>query len=88
MLQFQEAVGRSLQSTSFSLASGQEDKLNLHKRVQDRWLIEMIDEGCCLSMHQPWASLLVAGIKLYVLKQQLSVSYSYINLYCLLVTHL
>ena len=32
-------------------------------RLQDRSLQEMRDEGCCLSMHQPWASLLVAGIK-------------------------
>ena len=32
-------------------------------RVQDRELQEMSDEGMCLSMHQPWASLLVLGIK-------------------------
>ncbi|XP_063984542.1 activating signal cointegrator 1 [Diachasmimorpha longicaudata] len=32
-------------------------------RVQDKELLEMVDEGLCLSMHQPWASLLVAGIK-------------------------
>jgi len=41
--------------------------MSLHMRVQDRELIEMIDDGYCLSMHQPWASLLVAGIKVYVL---------------------
>jgi TPP-dependent trihydroxycyclohexane-1,2-dione (THcHDO) dehydratase len=47
--------------------------MSLHKRVQDRELIEMIDDGCCLSLHQPLASLLVAGIKVYVLlKLQLS----------------
>lgn len=34
-------------------------------RLQDRELQEMKDEGCCLSMHQPWASLLVEGIKKY-----------------------
>ncbi|XP_071512017.1 activating signal cointegrator 1-like [Diadema antillarum] len=34
-------------------------------RVQDRELMEMSDEGRCLSMHQPWASLLVAGIKMH-----------------------
>lgn len=34
-------------------------------RVQDRELQEMRDEGMCLSMHQPWASLLVAGIKIH-----------------------
>ncbi|XP_062618725.1 activating signal cointegrator 1-like [Saccostrea cucullata] len=32
-------------------------------RLQDRELQEMSDEGVCLSMHQPWASLLVKGIK-------------------------
>ncbi|XP_025078009.1 activating signal cointegrator 1-like isoform X2 [Pomacea canaliculata] len=33
--------------------------------IQDRELNEMSDEGMCLSMHQPWASLLVAGIKMH-----------------------
>ncbi|XP_049814796.1 activating signal cointegrator 1 [Schistocerca nitens] len=44
--------------------SYQEDDIrqNIH-RVQDRELLEMSDDGYCLSMHQPWASLLVAGIK-------------------------
>ena len=32
--------------------------------IQDRELNEMSDEGMCLSMHQPWASLLIAGIKM------------------------
>uniref|UniRef100_A0A8C5PNG1 Activating signal cointegrator 1 n=1 Tax=Leptobrachium leishanense TaxID=445787 RepID=A0A8C5PNG1_9ANUR len=32
-------------------------------RIQDRELQEMSDPGMCLSMHQPWASLLVAGVK-------------------------
>ena len=34
-------------------------------RVQDRELLEMSDDGMCLSMHQPWASLLVMGIKIH-----------------------
>uniref|UniRef100_G3PXV0 Activating signal cointegrator 1 n=1 Tax=Gasterosteus aculeatus aculeatus TaxID=481459 RepID=G3PXV0_GASAC len=35
-----------------------------HKlRLQDRDLQEMSDGGWCLSMHQPWASLLIKGIK-------------------------
>lgn len=34
-------------------------------RVQDRELLEMTDEGMCLSMHQPWASLLIEGIKIH-----------------------
>ncbi|KAK7116658.1 activating signal cointegrator 1-like isoform X2 [Littorina saxatilis] len=33
--------------------------------IQDRELNEMSDEGMCLSMHQPWASQLVAGIKVH-----------------------
>ncbi|KAM9409483.1 activating signal cointegrator 1 isoform 1-T1 [Pholidichthys leucotaenia] len=32
-------------------------------RLQDRELQEMYDGGWCLSMHQPWASLLVKGVK-------------------------
>ena len=32
-------------------------------RLQDQELQEMKDDGMCLSMHQPWASLLVWGIK-------------------------
>ncbi|CAG0920428.1 unnamed protein product [Notodromas monacha] len=34
-------------------------------RVQDRELMTMSDMGWCLSMHQPWATLLVAGVKLH-----------------------
>jgi hypothetical protein len=33
-------------------------------RLQDSDLQVMSDEGFALSMHQPWASLLVAGIKM------------------------
>lgn len=32
------------------------------QRVQDQGLLEMFDQGLCLSLHQPWASLLVYGI--------------------------
>ena len=32
-------------------------------RIQDRAILEMSDDGMCMSMHQPWASLLVKGIK-------------------------
>ena len=32
-------------------------------RIQDKEFQEMSDSGACLSMHQPWASLLVQGIK-------------------------
>ncbi|XP_023704813.1 activating signal cointegrator 1 [Cryptotermes secundus] len=58
---FREDMGRSMQTASLRL----DDSMNLHRRVQDRELIEMLDEGYCLSLHQPWASLLVAGIKLH-----------------------
>ncbi|KAK3098710.1 hypothetical protein FSP39_022297 [Pinctada imbricata] len=34
-------------------------------RIQDKELLEMSDEGMCMSMHQPWASLLVKGIKVH-----------------------
>lgn len=34
-------------------------------RVQDSELQQMSDSGRCLSMHQPWASLLVEGIKMH-----------------------
>lgn len=35
----------------------------VYNRVQDKELVELSDMRNCLSMHQPWASLLVAGIK-------------------------
>lgn len=35
----------------------------IYNRVQDKELLEVADMRSCLSMHQPWASLLVAGIK-------------------------
>lgn len=38
--------------------------LSQYPRVQDTELQEMSDTGRCLSMHQPWASLLVEGIKM------------------------
>ncbi|XP_011639868.1 activating signal cointegrator 1 [Pogonomyrmex barbatus] len=34
-------------------------------RIQDKEYLEMFDQGLCLSMHQPYASLLVAGIKIH-----------------------
>ncbi|EDQ91729.1 uncharacterized protein MONBRDRAFT_35853 [Monosiga brevicollis MX1] len=37
----------------------------LHKTHRDRELQEMADGGFCMSMHQPWASLLVYGIKMH-----------------------
>jgi hypothetical protein len=38
-------------------------KTPLTFRLQDKELQEMKDDGMCLTMHQPYASLLVQGIK-------------------------
>lgn len=35
----------------------------MYNRVQDKELLEISDLKKCMSMHQPWASMLVAGIK-------------------------
>lgn len=42
-----------------------QNSANANYRIQNPELQEMKDDGMCLSMHQPWASLLVAGIKKY-----------------------
>jgi hypothetical protein len=60
LFQFQQALGKPMQTALLRL----DGSMSFHRRVQDRELIEMLDEGYCLSMHQPWASLLAAGIKL------------------------
>ncbi|XP_054627276.1 activating signal cointegrator 1 isoform X2 [Dunckerocampus dactyliophorus] len=46
-----------------SLAQDKKEDLRSRLRLQDKELQEMSDGGWCLSMHQPWASLLVKGIK-------------------------
>lgn len=46
---------------SLAEEKGKEDRSRL--RLQDKELQEMADGGWCLSMHQPWASLLTRGIK-------------------------
>ncbi|XP_065498105.1 activating signal cointegrator 1 isoform X4 [Caloenas nicobarica] len=47
-----------------SLDGGDEPGLERSRlRIQDRELQEISDDGWCLSVHQPWASLLVRGIK-------------------------
>ncbi|XP_053661224.1 activating signal cointegrator 1 [Anopheles marshallii] len=48
------AVGAELRPSGYD---------GVYSRVQDKEFIEMSDMRHCLSMHQPWASLLVAGIK-------------------------
>ncbi|NXC38553.1 TRIP4 protein, partial [Penelope pileata] len=52
------------QGATRSMAAGEElDSERNRLRIQDRELQEISDDGWCLSMHQPWASLLVRGIK-------------------------
>ncbi|XP_057690298.1 activating signal cointegrator 1 [Corythoichthys intestinalis] len=46
-----------------SLAHDGKEGERARLRLQDKELQEMSDGGWCLSMHQPWASLLVKGIK-------------------------
>lgn len=36
---------------------------NTESRIQDKEYLEMSDQALCLSIHQPYASVLVAGIK-------------------------
>ncbi|KAF7703324.1 activating signal cointegrator 1 isoform X1 [Silurus meridionalis] len=51
-------------TTRRSKSEGIEQKAERSRlRIQDRELQEMVDGGWCLSMHQPWASLLTCGIK-------------------------
>ncbi|XP_060553293.1 activating signal cointegrator 1-like [Ruditapes philippinarum] len=50
---------------SGSTSKTKEPAGHVMSRIQDRELQEMSDEGMCMSMHQPWASLLVVGIKLH-----------------------
>ena len=56
-------VGKKAQSISRPKTNTADDKRPV-SRIQDRELQEMSDEGMCMSMHQPWASLLVCGIKM------------------------
>ncbi|XP_076880250.1 activating signal cointegrator 1 isoform X1 [Brachyhypopomus gauderio] len=54
-----ETSSRPRAKASDGKAGGERARL----RLQDRELLEMADGGWCLSMHQPWASLLTRGIK-------------------------
>ncbi|NWW32845.1 TRIP4 protein, partial [Panurus biarmicus] len=50
--------------TLHSMEAGSESVLERNRlRIQDRELQEISDDGWCLSLHQPWASLLVRGLK-------------------------
>ncbi len=56
--------GTSRKSLSKTVSSTQKSERS-RLRLQDKELQEISDGGWCLSMHQPWASLLVKGIKRY-----------------------
>ncbi|XP_076984300.1 activating signal cointegrator 1 isoform X2 [Tamandua tetradactyla] len=63
--QWVDQTGAASQKKAFHSA-GSELELNSHQhrlRIQDQEFQEGFDGGWCLSMHQPWASLLVKGIK-------------------------
>ena len=56
---FTQAVARS-HGTRSNDVSGESVS---NYRIQDSHLSGLSDNGVCLSMHQPWASLLVSGVK-------------------------
>ncbi|XP_049761511.1 activating signal cointegrator 1 isoform X4 [Elephas maximus indicus] len=62
--QWVDQIGAASQKKALHLA-GSELELDSHHRmrIQDQEFQEGFDGGWCLSMHQPWASLLVRGIK-------------------------
>lgn len=51
------------ESVSFKVMSTGSKYDGVYNRVQDKELLEVSDMKKCMSMHQPWASLLIAGIK-------------------------
>ncbi|XP_013201883.1 activating signal cointegrator 1 isoform X3 [Microtus ochrogaster] len=62
--QWVDNTGSVPQKTSLSAGTRLEPSLHQHQlRIQDQEFQEGFDGGWCLSMHQPWASLLVRGIK-------------------------
>ncbi|XP_072942428.1 activating signal cointegrator 1 [Epargyreus clarus] len=60
LLQFDESVDKQSYASATRPSAGLATS-----RIQDPELQEMSDTGKCLSMHQPWASLLVEGIKMH-----------------------
>lgn len=65
LFQFDDSVvGNSTAVLRGSSSKGTQKKYDgVYNRVQDKELLEVADMKSCMSMHQPWASLLVAGIK-------------------------
>ncbi|KAJ8884242.1 hypothetical protein PR048_016099 [Dryococelus australis] len=64
MLKFQDSSFSFDEDTLKNHVAGVTPDRNCY-RIQDREFLEMSDEGFCLSLHQPWASLLVTGIKIH-----------------------
>ncbi|KAK7867037.1 hypothetical protein R5R35_005679 [Gryllus longicercus] len=60
----EKPIFQEQKNSKVSVADGSKNHVTV-SRVQDKEYLEMSDEGFCLSMHQPWASLLVNGIKLH-----------------------
>ncbi len=74
--------GTSRKSLSKTVSSTQKSERS-RLRLQDKELQEISDGGWCLSMHQPWASLLVKGIKRYrILEDPTFVSKIQLSLKC------
>ena len=64
MVSFSEEATQKHMKNSPAWSSSTSNNRN-HMRIQDSNLQVMRDDGWCLSMHQPWASYLVTGIKLH-----------------------
>ncbi|TRY96164.1 hypothetical protein DNTS_008372, partial [Danionella cerebrum] len=57
------SCGDASRKTSSESENNKQKSERCRLRLQDKELQEISDGGWCLSMHQPWASLLVKGIK-------------------------
>lgn len=66
-LEHQPTFDPSVSKSSNANFVSQEESIPMTRRtlyrIQDKELQEMGDEGYCMSLHQPWASLLIKGIK-------------------------
>lgn len=75
---FDESVISQFPTLKNSKSSGFD---GVYNKVQDKEFLEMSDQKSCLSMHQPWASLLVFGIKMYVMIYYFLQRMLYIQIY-------
>lgn len=67
LLLFNEDLGNNNLTYTFKKKDtvAKTEKTVRRSRIQDARLSEMCDTGTCLTMHQPWASLLIKGIKIH-----------------------